>query len=155
MVFSHIRYCMQVYGGSSNFDKIQKVFNFAARVIGRRRKYDHISGLLEQYEWLSAEQCVQYFELCTLHRIITTGEPTILSRQFVLNRDVVRRHTRQSDQMVLPRPRTNHGKRCFIYRSYSLFNKYFASSQTSFLSVTTNVAKKLTREVITEPNTLD
>ena len=40
LVFSHVRYCAQVYGcaNRSNILKLQKVFNFAARVISGRRK---------------------------------------------------------------------------------------------------------------------
>ena len=52
MVFSHVRYCIQAYGGTSvgNISKIQNIFNFAARVISGRKKYDHITDLLKQYE---------------------------------------------------------------------------------------------------------
>ena len=38
---SHVRYCVQVYGsaGSTTIGKLQKVFNFAARIVSNRRKY--------------------------------------------------------------------------------------------------------------------
>ena len=154
MVFSHVRYCIQVYGGTSatNVGKIQKIFNFAARVISGRKKFDHISDILKQYEWLSAEQCIEYFDLCLLHKTITVGEPAMLSNQFIFNRDAVERHTRQSDLLALPRPRTNHGKRNYVYRSSSLFNSYFRSNNASdFLSTTSNAAKKWIREVCASP----
>ena len=112
--FSHVRYCIQVYGGTSvgNISKIQKIFNFAARVIPGRKKYDHITDLLKQYEWLDATQFIAYSDMCMLHKIVNSGQPSPLASQFSFNRDVVGRPTRQSDQLALFRPRTNHGKRC-------------------------------------------
>ena len=48
LVISHVRDCVQVYGsaGSVTLGKIQKIFNFAARVLCNRRKFDHISDVL-------------------------------------------------------------------------------------------------------------
>ena len=121
-------------------------------MLSGRRKYDHISDLLKQYEWLSAAQYVNYFDLCMLHKIIISGEPPLLSSRLVFNRDVVGRHTRQSDQLSLPRPRTNHGKRNYLYRSSSLFNSYFVSNSGSdILSVSTSVAKKRIRKLCAAP----
>ena len=43
LVFSHIRYCVTVFGNGSakNLEVVQKIINFAARVISGRRKFDH------------------------------------------------------------------------------------------------------------------
>ena len=67
LVFSHLRYGVQVYGSAnrSAIAKLQKVFNFAARVLSSRRKYDHISDVLLQLKWLNAQQFVNYFDVCT------------------------------------------------------------------------------------------
>ena len=45
LVLSQLRYCVEVYGNGSseNLDLIQKVLNFAARIISNRQKYDHIT----------------------------------------------------------------------------------------------------------------
>ena len=34
--------------------RLQKLLNFGARVISGRRKYDHISDVLKDLEWLTA-----------------------------------------------------------------------------------------------------
>lgn len=153
MVFSHVGYCIQVYGGTSvcAISKIQKIFNFAARVISGRRKYDHISDLLKQYKWLEAPQFIAFSDMCMLYKIVTSGEPTLLASQFSFNRDVVDRHTRQSDQLALFRPRTNHGKRCYVYRSSALLNHHFGSQVPEVLSASTRVAKKCIREHCAAP----
>ena len=50
LVMSQIRYCIQVYGsaGPTVLGKIQKVLNFAARIVSRRRKYDHILDVMDK-----------------------------------------------------------------------------------------------------------
>ena len=55
LVVSRIQYCLSVYGNGSqkNFDRLQKILNFAARVIFGRRKFDHVSDLLTKLGWLS------------------------------------------------------------------------------------------------------
>ena len=47
LVASRINYCLTVYGNGTqkNFDQLQKILSFAARVIFGRRKFDRVSGL--------------------------------------------------------------------------------------------------------------
>ena len=124
LVMSHVRYCTQVYGsaGSVTLGKIQKVFNFAARILCNRRKYDHISDVLSELAWLNSRQFVDYSDLCMLHKLIAAGCPAVLSSRYRFNHEVVSRETRQANHLALAKPRTNHGKRSFIYRSSQLFN---------------------------------
>ena len=124
LVFSHLRYCVQVYGGANSQSKdcIQKVLNFAARVISGRRKFDHISDVLRELEWLNAQQFIDYSDLCMLKRLLDMGQTSPLAANLQFNRDVVQRETRQSGCLAMMRPRTNHGRRNFIYRASLLYN---------------------------------
>ena len=126
LVISHVRYCIQVYGNcnAEMSGVIQKIFNFAARIISNRRKYDHISDVLDNLNWLNARQFVAYFDLCMLHKIITSSCPSCLSSRYQFNYQVRNRSTRQSMQLYLERQKNNHGKRTFIYRSSQLYNTY-------------------------------
>ena len=65
LVLSHVRYCASVYGSASrtNIAKIQRVFNFSARVISGRRKYDHISDVIDDLAWLSAPDYISNWSL--------------------------------------------------------------------------------------------
>ena len=136
LVFSHVRYCVQVYGSANrtNISKLQKVFNFAARVISGRRKYDHISHILNQLGWLSAHQFVSYFDLCLMHSILTTEKPQVLRSSLMFNRERVGRDTRQSDQLAIPFARNNHGKRRYMYRAVKLYNEKSISKGLTKLS---------------------
>ena len=87
LVISHVRYCIQVFGNcnAEMLNAIQKIFNFAARLISNRRKYDHISDVLRELGWLNSRQFVAYFDMCMLHKIISCQCPTSLSAHFRCN----------------------------------------------------------------------
>ena len=124
LVMSHIRYCIQVFGSACHtvITEIQRIINFSARILSGRRKYDHISDVLQQLNWLNAPQLVAYFDLTLMHRILLTNRPLSLRCLFSYNHETVARSTRQSSHLSLFRPGTNHGKRCFAYRAATLYN---------------------------------
>ena len=130
LVFSHLRYCVQVYGSANRtaIAGLQKVFNFAARVLSSRRKYDHISDVLRELEWLDAHKFIDYFDVCLLHKVLVTGEPQSLRSLLHFNYETVQRTTRQSNHLTVRRARNNHGKRLFMYRAVSLYNKFAIDS---------------------------
>ena len=87
LVFSRVRYSVQVYGSANRTTvaKLQKVFNFAARVLSGRRKFDHISDVLRQLGWLDAQQFVMFSDVCMLQKILTSGEPNAIRSLCLLN----------------------------------------------------------------------
>ena len=131
LVKSHIRYGLQVYGnaGKELLKKIEKVINFAARIISGRNKFEHISDVISQLGWLKVHQMIDYSDLCLLHKVLTTGTPAVLADQLSFNRDHVARRTRQSEHLALAKQNTNHGKNTFIYRASKLYNQYCAPNQ--------------------------
>ena len=52
-VFPHINYCLSVWAGATKdqLHKIQKVINFAARLVTGCKKYNHITPALECLNW--------------------------------------------------------------------------------------------------------
>jgi len=69
LVLSHIRYCLTVYGNGSakNLAVIDKILNFAARVISGKRKFDHISAVRESLGWLIPSAMVLHQSLSSEH----------------------------------------------------------------------------------------
>ena len=127
LVLSHLRYCCTVYGNSASatsLKRLQKVMNFAARVVSGRRKFQHISDVLTELGWMSVQQLVSYSTLCATHKILVTGEPECIRAALLLNRDVTTRVTRQADHLHVSRARTEWGKGTFIYRACELFNEF-------------------------------
>ena len=107
LVLSQVRYCISVYGNGSkqNLARVQKILNFAAKVIFGRRKYDHATDLREKLGWLDARQLVEFSTLCLTHKVIENGEPDSLAAALHLNADVRERNTRQSGLLNVPRSR--------------------------------------------------
>jgi len=120
LVISHIRYCLAVYGNGTakNLAIIQKIMNFAARVISGKRKFDHVSDVRDALGWLESPQLFHYQSLCLLHKIISAREPECIARQICANGDNPShvRSTRQYHLIQLPAIRTEAGRRRFVYR---------------------------------------
>ena len=127
LVFSHVRYGLGVYGNCSgkNLATIQKIFNFAARIISGKRKFDHISGVRGYLGWLDSPDLVVHHSLTLLHKVRRTGQPESLAVQFYTNRERPNhvRSTRRDDLLSLPNIRGSAaGKRQFAYRSAHQYN---------------------------------
>ena len=124
LVMSRVQYCLTVYGNGSqkNFDRIQKILNFAARVIFGRRKFDHVSDLRDQLRWMTPKTMAEFQTLVTAHKAIQRGEPEVLASMFTSNSDARARSTRQDHLFHLPRPRLETGKRRFAYRAATQMN---------------------------------
>ena len=127
LVVSHVRYCLTVYGSGSagNLARIQKILNFAARVISGRRKFDHVSDVRHALGWLNSSQLFQYQSLSLLHKIIRTQEPACFATQLRLNRDDPSHthSTRQDNHLQLPHIRSEAGRRRFMYRVPHQYNQ--------------------------------
>lgn len=124
LVLSQIRYCISIYGNGTqnNLSRIQKVINYGAKVIFGRKKFDHVTDLLEKLGWFTAEELVKYHTLCLAHKAIRFGEPENLAREFLRVSETRDRSTRQDNDLHVPRSRTEAGKRRFSCRAPTLYN---------------------------------
>ena len=73
-VFTHIRYCICVWGGANKgqLHKLQKVINFAARIVTGSKKYDHITPVLSSLGWPRIENLVEYMDLVKVVKLFKT-----------------------------------------------------------------------------------
>ena len=125
LVISIVRYCISIYGSCNltQTRRIQKIINFGARVVTGKRKTDHISHVIRELRWLSAEQLVQYHTVCTVFHAITTGRPAYIASTIgAPGHDTHGHDTRQSSNLALPRIRTEAGRRRLCYRGTKLYN---------------------------------
>ena len=107
---------------STQMKRIQKLLNFATRVLSGRRKFDHISDVLHQLDWLTAERMYLYYGLNLLKRMLCTSEPESIAGDLVTRGDVHHRATRNADHLVTPAIRSESGRRRFRYSMVAEYN---------------------------------
>ena len=124
LVISRVLYCLTVYGvcNSGQLKRIQKLLNFAARVLSGRRKFDHVGDVLDRLNWLTAEHMYSYHGLSLLKRMIVTSQPESMASELVTRGDVHHRVTRNADHLVVPAIRTESGRRRFRHSLVSAYN---------------------------------
>ena len=132
LVMSRILYCLVVYGvcNKTQTSRVQKVLNFAARVLSGRRKFDHVSDILNRFDWLTAEHLYLYRGLSLLKRMLTTSEPESIAGDLVTRGDAHRRTTRNADHLVTPAIRSESGRRRFKHSIVTAYNALPGETRT-------------------------
>ena len=126
-VFSHILYCLPVWASTSGCQqkRIQKVINFAARVVTGTRRTEHISPALRSLGWLDIEGMISERDCIKVFKALNDPDaPTAVRRLFTRRRDTSLRDTRlaRSDQLALPRVKLAATQRTFSYRGATSWN---------------------------------
>lgn len=127
-VFSQIIYCLPVWGGAAEKElkRLQKVINFAARVVTGARRRDHITPVLNSLHWPRIGELVEERDCLKVYRALHDAH-TPIAVQDMFNRrcDVATRDTRltRTEQVHLPKVRLTATQRHFMYRAGSAWNR--------------------------------
>ena len=123
-VFSKLFYCSTVWSNTSksNVRKLQRVQNFAARIIFGFRKFDHISQGIKSLKWLPVKDRLSLNDAIMMYKCINKLAPDYLADKFVQRSHIHNRNTRSRNQLVIPRCRISTGQRSFVYRGTQLWN---------------------------------
>ena len=127
-VFPHILYCLSVWGGASacHLSRIQKVINFAARIVSGAQRRDHISKVVESLGWLGITDLVRQRDCIRVHRALHDPRAPAAVRSLITPRaSVSERPTRSSvtDALELPSYRLSLSRRAFSFRAASFWNR--------------------------------
>ena len=62
IVISKLLYCSTVWSNTTctNIKKLQSIQNFACKIITESKKYDHVSPLLQDLEWLTVDKLLYF-----------------------------------------------------------------------------------------------
>lgn len=125
LVTSRIDYGNAILYGINNnvLSKLQRVQNTAARLITRKRKYDHITPELMALHWLPIKYRCQYKLLLYTFKVLTERAPVYL--QELLTIHVPTRSLRSENSMLLSKPRVRtktFGERQFDRAASTLWN---------------------------------
>ena len=127
VVFSKLFYCSYVWINTteSNLDKVQKVQNFACRIISGVKKFDYITPVLRVMQWLPIRQQLYYRNAVIAFNCVTGCAPDnsdSLTDQFIKRSDVSTRTTRSSKKLQIPFLKSATGKRSLYYRTVRIWN---------------------------------
>uniref|UniRef100_A0A672H6K2 Reverse transcriptase domain-containing protein n=1 Tax=Salarias fasciatus TaxID=181472 RepID=A0A672H6K2_SALFA len=106
-VSSRLDYCSALLVGipAESLQKLQYIQNCAARILTRRRKYDHITPVLKSLHWLPIQYRIQY-KLCLLtHRCIHGAAPAYLSELLTIHTTTPSLRSSSSSTYCLHLPR--------------------------------------------------
>ena len=141
-ITSRVDYCNSVFNNISAVGilPLQRVLNAAARVIVRKRKYDHITASIhDDLPWLPVHQRVE-FKLCRLvYKCLHQSAPSYLAATCV-NIDEMegRCHLRLAAHGDLVKPTTRgrtYGQRSFAVAGPSIWNSLPSSLKDYSLAI--------------------
>ena len=82
LVFSKILYCSTVWSNTSthNIDKshVQSIQNFASKIVMNSRKFDHVTPLLRQLNWLPVKQLLYFRDAVLTYKCFNGLAPKYL-----------------------------------------------------------------------------
>ena len=105
-----------------NTARLQKVQNFAARIVTGARKYDHITPILKELHWLPVAKQLEVRDTLMAFKCIKGLAPPSLCNKFTTRSQVHTRNTRNNDKPNTPFFRSATGQRSFSYRAVQLWN---------------------------------
>ena len=122
---SKLDYCNALLIGVPNtvLSKLQSVQNTAARIVTRTLRWNHITQVLKDLNWLPVCYRIQLKILTHIYKALNGQSPTSLKEMLEVYRPVRDLRSQNSNTLVVPRTRTNQfGNRSFQYAAPNLWN---------------------------------
>ena len=93
------------------FQNVPKLQNFAAKVaIGRLKKYDHVTPILKDLQWLTVQNKYTFEKCTTMYKAVFGIYPKWYL-QFPTVRETTNATTRRLSDLHVPKTRTDSGAR--------------------------------------------
>jgi hypothetical protein len=133
LIFSKMCYCSAVWSNTSqrNIEKLQAVQNFAARIVTGTRKYDHVTHVLQQLDWLPVKYMLKLREAIFAFKCLKGLAPSYLREKVHVRSDVHDVNTRQKNILEIPMYRLAASQRTFC-----VFVEFSASVSKNIDSLT-------------------
>ena len=106
----------------SNIELLQRVQNFAARIVSRTRKFDHVTPILKQLQWLPIIKQLAVRDAAMVFKCLNRLAPPYLCQKFKTRAEVHNCNTRNRDRLHIPLCRTAAGQRAVTFRGQKLWN---------------------------------
>lgn len=126
LVLSHFTYCDFVYGFCLDADsraRIQRVQNCCLRFVYGIRKFDHISHLYSDINWLKMDgRRVLHFCTFLIKIINNPNSPASISERLIFRRNVHDRDIRGRGRLTMPHHQSAMFQRSFSFNSVRCYN---------------------------------
>ena len=124
LVFSKLYYCSSVWSNTSNKNilKLQSVQNFVARIVSGARKYDHITLVLKELNWLPVSSMLSLRDAILAFKCVKGLAPSYLADKFATRSSVHSVNSHNKHKLSLLRYKSAAGQRTFFYRAVTLWN---------------------------------
>ena len=124
LVFSKLLYCSSVWANTTkkNIELLQVVQNFAATIVSGTKKFEHVTPVLKQLQWLPVTQQLVVRDATMVLKCLHGLAPPYLCKKFKTRSEVHNRNTRYKDPLHIPLCRTAAGQRAFNFRGQRLWN---------------------------------
>ena len=115
--------CYHVLPCVTVFKKLQLMQNIASRIIiTEAAKFDHVTPLLRQLNWLSVKQQLYLRDAVMTYKCVYNLTPMYLSSNVNQRTTIHSRYTRNRNDLAIPLFRTVSGQRSFAYRLVKIWN---------------------------------
>ena len=138
-------YCGVVWDtcGDISASKLQRLQNRAGRIILSTDIHTPSVTVRTKLKWATLQQRRKYHKATLMYKCLNNQLEGI-EANYMRHADIHSYNTRQKDNLILPKPRTNYLKRTFKYTSITLWNSIPRSIQNS---ESTETFKRHLREI--------
>ena len=70
------------FSSASNVKKLQSIENFACKIITKTRKYDHVTPLLRELDWLPVDKLLYFRDSVLTYKCLNNLAPDYLRNKF-------------------------------------------------------------------------
>jgi len=122
-----IDYALTVWGTTctNNLGKIQRLQNYAARIIKRNFDYINVRGLdlVKELGWMNIKQRIMYFQILLMFKSIHGLAPDYLVNNVIMDIEISEVSTRRHGMnLYVPFPDSEFHKNILFYRGAKLWN---------------------------------
>ena len=132
LVFSHLNYCDVIWAncGKTLLNILQRIQNRGARLINNTPWFSSGKENLDLLNWDPIVKKIENDTAIIMYKVMTKQVPPYISEKFKHRTTVY--NTRQSSMCFdVPRPKTESGKRRFLYRGAQILNSLTEDAQKS------------------------